>query len=129
MRIAVGTRDFRSIATHGGRTRRFLIFDAAAGAEPVEVKRLELAPDEVLHHSGDGQPHPIDEVQVVITGSSGSGFVAHMRRRGIEPVVTSESDPLQAIRDWFAGTVKPALPVHHPHDHHDHDEVLVERPD
>ncbi|AWK89225.1 NifB/NifX family molybdenum-iron cluster-binding protein [Azospirillum thermophilum] len=127
MRIAVGTQDFRSIATHGGRTRRFLVFEAEAGAEPIEVKRLDLAPDEVLHHFGDGRPHPIDEVQVIITGSSGGGFVAHMKRRGIEPVVTSEHDPLQAIRDWFAGTVKPAEPVHHPHDHHDHDEEPAER--
>ena len=120
MRFAVGTQDYRSIATHGGRTRRFLVFEAEAGGDPVEVKRIELAEGEVLHLAGDGRPHPIDEVRVVITGSSGQGFINHMKRRGIEPVTTLESDPVQAIRDYFAGIVKTAPPPEHPHEHHDH---------
>ncbi len=120
MRIAVGTQDFRSIATHGGRTRRFLVYEAEAGRDPVEVKRIELAEDEVLHLAGDGRPHPIDEVAVVITGSSGQGFIKHMRRRGIEPVTTTETDPLQAIRDHLAGVVKTAPEPEFPHEHHDH---------
>lgn len=120
MKFAVGTQDYRSIATHGGRTRRFLVFEAEAGDEPVEVARIELAEDEVLHLAGDGRPHPIDAVRVVITGSSGEGFINHMKRRGIEPVTTLEADPVRAIRDYFAGTVKAAPPPEHPHEHHDH---------
>jgi predicted Fe-Mo cluster-binding NifX family protein len=119
MKIAVGTQDNRSVATHGGRTRSFLVFEAEAGRDPIKESRIELAEDEVLHLCGDGRPHPIDAVSVVITGASGPGFVAHMRRRGIEPVTTLESDPAQAIRDWFAGTVKAAPPPAHPHEHHD----------
>lgn len=119
MKIAVGTQDNRSVATHGGRTRRFLVFEVEAGRDPIEESQIELAEDEVLHLCGDGRPHPIDAVSVVITGASGPGFVAHMRRRGIEPVTTLESDPAQAIRDWFAGTVKTAPPPAHPHEHHD----------
>lgn len=120
MKFAVGTQDYRTIATHGGRTRRFLVFEAEPGREPVEINRIELGDDEVLHHAGDGRPHPIDEVRVVITGSSGQGFINHMNRRGIEPVTTTEPDPIQAIRDYFAGTVKSAPPPEHPHEHHDH---------
>ncbi|MGR0186036.1 NifB/NifX family molybdenum-iron cluster-binding protein [Azospirillum aestuarii] len=120
MKFAIGTQDYRSIATHGGRTRRFLVFEAEAGGDPVEVGRIDLAEDEVLHLAGDGRPHPIDSVRVVITGSSGQGFIDHMKRRGIEPVTTLETDPVQAIRDYFAGTVKTAPPPEHPHDHHDH---------
>ncbi|MCW2243528.1 NifB/NifX family molybdenum-iron cluster-binding protein [Azospirillum canadense] len=120
MRIAVGTQDYRSIATHGGRTRRFLVYEAEAGRDPVEVKRIELAEDEVLHLAGDGRPHPIDEVSVVITGSSGQGFINHMRRRGIEPVTTTETDSVQAIRDHLAGVVKTAPEPEFPHEHHDH---------
>ncbi len=119
MKIAVATQDFRTIATHGGRARRFLVFEAEAGRDPVLAGRIELGEDEVLHHAGDGRPHPIDAVRVVIAGSSGQGFLNHMRRRGIEPVTTLETDPVQAIRDHLAGTVKPAPPPDHPHDHHD----------
>lgn len=120
MKFAVATQDFQAVATHGGRARRFLVFEAEAGGVPVEVKRIELGEDEVLHVAGDGRPHPIDEVQVVVTGSSGQGFINHMRRRGIEPVTTVETDPVQAIRDYFAGTVKAAPAPEHPHEHHDH---------
>ena len=119
MKIAVGTKDYRTIATHGGRTRRFLVYEAETGADPVETGRIELAEEEVLHLCGDGRPHPIDAVRVVITGSSGSGFVAHMKRRGIEPVTTIETDPVQAIRGWFAGRLDPAPEPQHPHEHHD----------
>ncbi len=119
MKIAVGTKDFETIATHGGRTRRFLVYEAEAGGDPVETGRIELAEEEVLHLCGDGRPHPIDAVRVVITGSSGSGFVAHMKRRGIEPVTTTEIDPVRAIRCWFAGTLAPASEPEHPHEHHD----------
>ncbi|CAO3439887.1 NifB/NifX family molybdenum-iron cluster-binding protein [Azospirillum endophyticum] len=121
MKIAVGTKDFATVATHGGRTRRFLVYEAEAGADPVETGRIELTEAEVLHLCGDGRPHPIDAVRVVIAGSSGAGFVAHMRRRGIEPVTTTETDPVRAIRGWFAGTLEPAPEPEHPHEHHDGD--------
>ena len=119
MKIAVGTQDFQTVATHGGRTRRFLVFEAEADRPAVEIARIELAEDEVLHLCGDGRPHPIDAVGLVITGASGAGFVAHMKRRGIEPATTTETDPLQAIRAWFAGTLEPAAEPAHPHEHHD----------
>lgn len=119
MKFAVATQDHRTIATHGGRARSFLLFDAEAGAEPVAAGRLDLTDDMVLHLHGDGRPHPIDAVQVLIAGTSGQGFVNHLRRRGIEPVITGETDPLTAIRDYFAGTVKPAAAPHHPHEHHE----------
>lgn len=112
-------QDGATIATHGGRSRSFLLFDAEKGGDPVAAGRLDLAEDMVLHLHGDGKPHPIDAVQVVVAGTSGQGFVNHMRRRGIEPVVTAESDPVQAIRDYFAGAVKPAPAPEHPHAHHE----------
>lgn len=125
MKIAVGTKDFATIATHGGRTRRFLVYEADLatnpGTDPVETGRIELGEEEVLHLCGDGRPHPIDTVRVVITGSSGAGFVAHMKRRGIEPVTTKETDPVRAIRGWLAGTLEPAPEPAHPHEHDDGD--------
>lgn len=114
MKIAVAVLDDESVATHGGQARHFLLFDAAA-ADPVPVGRMDLGPAALLHHFGDCRPHPIDGVAVVIAGPSGEGFVKHMARRGIECVLTAETDPLQSVRDWLAGTVKPAASMHHPH--------------
>lgn len=120
MRIAVAVLENRTIATHGGRARRFMVFDAQPGAEPVEAGSIHLSPEEVLHHAGDGRAHLIDAVQVVIAGSSGQGFRDHMARRGITAVLTSEPDPVQAVRDYLAGAVKPAAELAHPH-HNPHD--------
>ncbi len=120
MKFAVATQDLRTVCTHGGRARHFLLYEADPGLEPELVGRLDLAEDEVLHHFGDGRPHPIDGVQVLISGTSGQGFVNHMRRRGITPILTVETDPVQAILDTLAGTVRPAPAPDHPHDHTDH---------
>ncbi|WP_029011172.1 NifB/NifX family molybdenum-iron cluster-binding protein [Azospirillum halopraeferens] len=119
MRIAVATRDGATVTSHGGRARRFLVYEAEAGSEPVLVETLELGEAQALHHHGDGAPHPIDSVKALVAGTSGQGFVNHLRRRGIEPVLTAQTDPVQAIRDWFAGTLKPAALPEHPHEHHD----------
>lgn len=119
MRIAVATQDECTVAGHGGRARCFLLFEAKAGAEPVPAGRIDLDEDMVLHRHGDGGPHPIDAVRVVIVGTSGQGFMNHMRRRGIEPVATGETDPVQAVRDYLAGTVKAAPAPEHPHEHHE----------
>lgn len=122
MRIAVAVHKDGTVATHGGRARRFLLFEAGTGTDPVPAGSLDLEPDDVLHRFGDGRPHPIDGTAVVIAGSSGEGFVKHMARRGIECVLTEEADPVQAVRDRLAGVVRPAAPMHHPHSNpHDDD--------
>jgi predicted Fe-Mo cluster-binding NifX family protein len=70
-------------------------------------------------------------MDAVITGSAGDGFVRRLGARGIEVVLTGETDPLQAVRDYVAGVVKPPLPHEHDHGHghahahgHAHDEAL-----
>ncbi len=110
MRIAVGSQNFRTITPHGGKTRRFLIYEAEPGAEPVEVDRLDL-PRELSFHEfhGDG-PHPVDPARLMIVGSAGERFVERMARRGITVVTTVEEDPAQAIRDYFAGRLAPGRP-------------------
>lgn len=122
MKIAIATQNFQTITSHGGRARRFLVFEAVPGQEPMPVKRWDFPEDMILHHFGGGQAHPIDEVEVLIAGSSGQGFINHIGRRGITCVTTSETDPVQAIRDFLAGAVKPAEAMSHPHEHHETDD-------
>ena len=40
MRIAVTSQNLRTITGHAGKTRRFIVFEAEPGREPVEVDRL-----------------------------------------------------------------------------------------
>ncbi|MGO3929445.1 nitrogen fixation protein [Rhodopseudomonas pseudopalustris] len=121
MRIAVASQNFRTITGHAGMTRRFMVFEAAAGQPCAEVERIELAKDQAIHEfKGDG-PHPLDSVQVVIAGSAGAGFINRMAARGIAAVTTDETDPVTAVTDYVAGRLQTSAPHAHDHEHgHDH---------
>ncbi|MDE2184720.1 MAG: nitrogen fixation protein [Alphaproteobacteria bacterium] len=107
MKVAVTSQNFQTITPHAGKARRFLVYEIDAGGEAVETARLDL-PMEMSMHEFRGGMHPLDEVQVLIAGSAGPGFIAKMKARGITAVTTSETDPRTAIKAYFAGTLEPA---------------------
>lgn len=116
MKIAVASQNFRTVTAHAGKTRRFLVFQAAAGVPPVEIERIDLPMGMAMHDfHGEGE-HPLYALDVIIAGSAGSGFVARLAARGVEVALTSESDPLAAVQHYLAGTLPPAAP----HEHHTH---------
>jgi predicted Fe-Mo cluster-binding NifX family protein len=101
MKIAVTSQNFRTVTGHAGRARRFLIFDARPGAEPVEVERLDL-PLELAMHEFDGEgKHPLDGVDVILSQSFGEGFAQRVARRGIAAVTTDRSDPMAAVKTYL----------------------------
>lgn len=106
MKIAVTSQNFRTITQHAGKTRRFLIYEAGPGQEPVETARLDLPSGQTFHDLPDRAPHPIDGVDVLICGSAGNRFLARMAERSIKAVVTSETDPVAAVKAYCAGTLK-----------------------
>lgn len=120
MKIAITSQNFRTVTGHGGKTRRFLIYDAQPGTPPTEVDRLDL-PIELSFHEFSGGPHPVDGVDALVTGSAGSGFIRKLAGRGIRVVVTGETDPLKAVDDVLASRITPPAPHdcdhHHQHQH------------
>jgi predicted Fe-Mo cluster-binding NifX family protein len=102
MRIAVTSQNYRTVTAHAGRTRRFLVYEAAAGGEPVEVDRLDLPKELSMHEFHADSPHPLDAVDVIIAGSFGEGFAARMAKRGIVAVATAKADPLEAVKEYLA---------------------------
>lgn len=125
MRIAVTSQNFRTITGHAGKSRRFLVFEAAAGAAPREVERLDL-PKEMSFHAFHGEgTHPVDGVDAVITGSCGAGFARRLLGRGIRVAVTEMQDPLAAVRAYAEGRLAAVDPEqmaghHDNHHHHSH---------
>jgi predicted Fe-Mo cluster-binding NifX family protein len=117
MKIAITSQNFRTITGHGGKARRFLLFDVQSPEEIAEIGRLDLPMEMAMHGFDDRNPHPLDGTDLLITGSAGDGFVARMARRGIRVVRTGETDPLEAIRGCYYGTLKPPVPHDHDHDH------------
>jgi predicted Fe-Mo cluster-binding NifX family protein len=117
MRIAITSQNFRAITGHAGKSRRFLVFEACAGAEPQELARLDL-PRELAFHEFQGEgPHPVDGNDVVITQSCGAGFIQRLGRRGIRVIVTAETDPFRAARAVANNEPLPP-PDQHTHAHH-----------
>ena len=116
MIIAVSSQNFRTVTAHAGKARRFIVFDLATPCTPREGERLDL-PRELALHEYRGLDHPLFAMDAVITGGAGDGCVRRLGARGIEVVLTGETDPLQAVHDYVAGIVKPPLPHEHGHEH------------
>jgi predicted Fe-Mo cluster-binding NifX family protein len=114
MKIAITSQNFRTVTGHAGKTRRFLVYEAD-GENVREVGRLDLPKEQSFHELHGDAPHPIDGVDVLVTGGCGENFVARMARRGIRVVATGETDPLTAAT--LVSTGRP-LPPAAPHDHH-----------
>lgn len=118
MRIAVASQNFRTITSHAGRTRRFLVYDARPGEVPAEVGRLDMPQDMALHNFHGTGDHPLYAMDAIIVGSAGAGFVHRMAARGVRVAATAETDPQAAVTAFLAGTLPPAAP--HEHTGHKH---------
>lgn len=107
MKIAVSVNSrFSRLSGHAGRARHWLVW---SGDTP-QPESLLLDPGAVFHHHPDGQPHPLDGINVLLTQSAGEGFVAKMKRRGIEVRLTAERDPQRAVETYRSGTLAPPRP-------------------
>ena len=113
MLIAVASQNFRTVTGHAGKSRRFLVFDAAHGRAPREIQRLDLPKEQSIHEFNEREPHPLDRVEAVIAGSAGEGFVRRMAARGVRAVTTAETDPAAAVKAFIAGTLPPAASDDH----------------
>lgn len=129
MKVAVSSQNFQTVTSHAGRARRFLIYQAVAGQEPVEIERLDLPKELSMHefHGKEG-PHPLDSVDVLISASFGEGFAQRMAERGLTAVTTDKTDPVEAVKayvEMVAQGIAPAAPTlcsSHEHGHgHDHE--------
>ncbi len=113
MKIGVTSQNYRTITGHAGKTRRFLIYTPDENGKPVESDRLNL-PKEMSMHEFRGINHPLEELDILITGSCGEGFVRRMSTHGVRVIATAETDPLVAASLVLSG--KP-LPAAAPHEH------------
>ncbi|MDD5249567.1 MAG: NifB/NifX family molybdenum-iron cluster-binding protein [Rhodocyclaceae bacterium] len=127
MRIAVTSQNFRTVTGHAGRARRFIVFEVAGGEAPRQVGQLDLDADMAIHGFDHRARHPLDDMDVLITGGAGEGFVRHLAARGVQVVATAESDPQLAVAAFLAGRIMSASGSCN-HDHgdldaegHDHD--------
>lgn len=112
MKIAVTSQNFKNVTGHAGKSRRFIIFDVDTPCDSPEVVWLDL-PLEMSFHEFSGGPHPLDEMDVILTASAGQGFIVKLAQRGVKVITCGESDPRNAVKNYLKGMMKPAIPQNH----------------
>lgn len=113
MKIAIASQNWLTVTNHPGKTGRFRVFEAAPESEPKELERIDLPTELMIHNWRGGAPHPLFEMDVIIAGSAGAGFINRLVAQGVKVVTTSERNPLVAIAGLFAGPLPPAVPHAH----------------
>jgi predicted Fe-Mo cluster-binding NifX family protein len=107
MRIGVTSQNFRTVTAHAGRARRFMIYEDFPDGQIQRTGMLDLPIEMSIHEYSRDAAHPIDGLDVLITGSCGDGLVRKLAARGIRVVVTSETDPVTAVGAVLSGTALP----------------------
>jgi len=108
MKIAVSTTDGRTICGHLGKCSQFFIYEAD-GFEIVNRRLIQTGAACVRNHNSNvacGHRHDVGvfhECQAVITQGMGQGMYDGLVDAGIIPVLTSESDPESAVRQFLCG--------------------------
>jgi predicted Fe-Mo cluster-binding NifX family protein len=119
MKIAVTSQNRKTITGHAGKCRKFWVYEIK-DHQVVGKSLLELPLEQSFHESPQEALHPLDNVQVLISGGMGQGLQNRLKRKGIEALSTPETDPDRAVSAWLAGTLEPAPAEPHDHDHRHH---------
>jgi predicted Fe-Mo cluster-binding NifX family protein len=126
MKIAVTSQNRREITEHAGRCRKFWIYDIE-DKQVVNKSLLEIPVEQSFHESSSHDPHPLDDVAVLISAGMGQGMVNRLASKGIVAVVTTQKDPDLAVNAYLNGQLKASIGQgrnhgygHHHHHHHHH---------
>jgi len=103
MKIAVTSQNRKAVTEHAGRCRKFWIF-TIENNKITEKELLELSKEQSFHDSSPHDAHPLDDVDILITGGMGQGLKGRLERKGIIGLVTNESDPQKAVSHYLDGT-------------------------
>ncbi|MDO8844098.1 MAG: NifB/NifX family molybdenum-iron cluster-binding protein [Methylicorpusculum sp.] len=106
---------------HTGRCRKVWMYTIDNNAIS-EKELLELPKEESFHESSPFEPPPLDHFQVLIVGGMGAGLASRLQQRNIQALITKETNPEQAVKDFLNGTLKtePFEPHEHAHEHSHH---------
>ncbi|PHQ26049.1 nitrogen fixation protein [Marinobacter guineae] len=100
MKIAVTSQNRKTVTQHAGRCRKFFIFHIVEG-QVAKKELLELPKEQSFRESSSQLPHPLDDIDVLITRGMGSGLAMRLNEKGIESVITEDEDPEKAVRSYL----------------------------
>ncbi|MCU7959812.1 MAG: nitrogen fixation protein [gamma proteobacterium symbiont of Bathyaustriella thionipta] len=96
MKIAVTSQNKKTVTQHAGRCRKFWIFEIQNHAI-TDKSLLELTKDQSFHDSSPHQPHPLDNIDLLITAGMGQGLVRRLQSKGIKSLISHEKNPEKAV--------------------------------
>jgi predicted Fe-Mo cluster-binding NifX family protein len=104
MKIAVSSQNQTNVTGHLGHCQNFWIYDV--DNTTIQNKQLlQLTKAQSFHESSPKESHPLDDVQVLISGSMGNGLSLRIESKGIKPIVTPETDPDAAVTAYLVGSL------------------------
>jgi len=113
MKIGVSSQNFHTITGHAGKARRFFVFEQQADKSIKELERIDL-PKEMSLHEFKGDNHPLFNLDIIVTGGCGDGFINRMASHDVQVITTSETNPLEVVKKLLAGkTILPPVPHEH----------------
>lgn len=113
MKIAVASDDGRTIASHLGRARGFIVYEIG----PAQVRRRKYLENDFTGHARglSGAGHEADrhgpilqalrDCKAVIAHGMGRRIHEDLRSVGIEAYVVDETDPDAALDDYLRGAL------------------------
>jgi len=102
LKVAVCSQNRKTVTEHAGKCRKFWIYDVKQG-QVTDKTLLELPLEQSFHATPSDQAHPLDAVDVLISAGIGSGLQQRLLQRGINALVTAETDPDQAVALFLSG--------------------------
>ncbi|MBR9865801.1 MAG: hypothetical protein GYB20_01665 [Oceanospirillales bacterium] len=109
MKIAVASRDGISVAGRISKCKSWIVFQSgAAGSGLVDQQQIKLVEmivlprEQVLQYYQDDMPHPLAECDAVIGASADENLVNMIALRGINAVLTAETDPVKAVAGYLS---------------------------
>lgn len=124
MKIAITSQNRKTITEHAGMCRKFWVYEVHDQVV-VGKELLELEKEQSFHevaHADRAAPHPLDGILLLITGGAGQGLQDRLAQRGVQVLVTTATDPDQAVADWLTGVLalntSPAHECDHDAGHH-----------
>jgi predicted Fe-Mo cluster-binding NifX family protein len=126
MKIAVSSQNQTNVTGHLGHCQKFWIYDVD-GMTVQNKQLLQLTKAQSFHESSPKESHPLDDVQVLISGGIGNGLACRLEAKNIKPMVTPETDPDTAVTAYLAGSLIVKTQEERDRDHvaehgHEHDE-------
>ena len=104
MKIAVASQRKSTVTSHTGKCQKFWIYEVNS-KEILSKELLELPREQTFHNSSPHDPHPLDDVRVLISGGIAKGLMRRLEKRGIEGVVTLASDPDLAVISYLENSL------------------------